>query len=150
MLRTTGLVAAAGALMLVVSQAVYRIEHSLPDSTFKSRGDALWWGIVTLTTIGYGDIYPKTTEGRVLAALLMFFGIGVIAALTGVVAEYYIRKPVEPPSAHPSARKLEEDVSALRTFLERIDEDVRHLRTENERLHAAIEQSGKGGRADGT
>jgi voltage-gated potassium channel len=111
---------------------VFRVEHSLPDTTFRTRGDALWWGLVTVTTIGYGDIYPKTTEGRVLAGMLMLFGIGVVASMTALIAEYYIRKPRTPSHGHPE--QLQADLSVLREYLERIEQDVRELRAENDRL----------------
>lgn len=53
-------------------------------------GDALWWSLVTTTTVGYGDISPKTAGGRVLAAFLMIVGIGFLGLLTGTIATYFI------------------------------------------------------------
>lgn len=55
-------------------------------------GDAVWWAIVTITTVGYGDISPHSLEGRCVAAVLMFFGIGLISSLTANIAGYMTRK----------------------------------------------------------
>ena len=49
-------------------------------------GDALWWAVVTITTVGYGDLTPASTGGRIAAGLLMFIGIGVVGVVTGLVA----------------------------------------------------------------
>lgn len=54
--------------------------------------DALWWSVETVTTVGYGDIIPKTTLGRIIAAIVMMVGIGFISTFTSSVATYYIRK----------------------------------------------------------
>lgn len=62
----------------------------------QSFGDALWWSIVTCTTVGYGDISPSTTIGRIVAIILMVFGIGLIGMLTGAITTYFTSKqPIE-------------------------------------------------------
>ena len=53
--------------------------------------DSLWWVMVTLSTIGYGDIYPHTVAGRIIALFLMFAGIGTLSFLTAAIASYFIR-----------------------------------------------------------
>lgn len=58
----------------------------------QSFGDALWWSIVTCTTVGYGDISPSTTIGRIVAIILMVFGIGLIGMLTGAITTYFTSK----------------------------------------------------------
>lgn len=57
-----------------------------------SLWDSFWWTVVTLTTVGYGDIYPVTTGGRILAMVLMLGGIATISAVTGSIAAYFIKK----------------------------------------------------------
>ena len=61
-----------------------------------SFGDALWWSIVTCTTVGYGDISPSTTVGRVVAVILMLFGIGLIGMLTGAITTFFTQRDKQP------------------------------------------------------
>ena len=75
----------AGALILASSIAMGYLEN-------KSFGDALWWSIVTTTTVGYGDISPATPAGRIIAVILMLFGIGLIGMLTGTITTYFTSK----------------------------------------------------------
>lgn len=69
--------------------AIYIIEKG---KTIKSFGDALWWSCVTISTVGYGDISPSTTGGRIVAVLLMFLGIGFIGMFTGTIATFFIKE----------------------------------------------------------
>jgi voltage-gated potassium channel len=60
------------------------------EPSMESYADALWWSIVTATTVGYGDISPETNIGRVIALILMIFGIGLIGMITGSIATYFL------------------------------------------------------------
>jgi voltage-gated potassium channel len=66
--------------------SVYEVEAAHPDANITTAPDALWWAFVTVTTVGYGDFYPVTTEGRLIAAVLMAVGIGTFGVLLGSVA----------------------------------------------------------------
>jgi voltage-gated potassium channel len=75
-------------IIVVASMAItigasceYMVESSAPGTKIHSIGDAFWWAIVTVTTVGYGDIYPVTLEGRIIAAALMFVGIAILGIL---------------------------------------------------------------------
>lgn len=82
-----GVTVALGAVLLVLASALlYVVEGAAQPATFGSIPRALWWGIVTLTTIGYGDVYPVTPLGKVLAGVTAVTGIGLIAAPTGILA----------------------------------------------------------------
>lgn len=74
------------ALIFVCSVIVFRVEP--PSSGFTTLGDALWWGFVTFTTVGYGDLVPVTSTGRLVAIFLMIGGIGLIGLLSGSLAEF--------------------------------------------------------------
>ncbi len=67
------------------------IPVALVEPAINGYGDALWWAIVTITTVGYGDIAPVTELGRFLAVILMLFGIGIIGALTSSITSYFKR-----------------------------------------------------------
>ena len=67
-------------------------------------GDAVWWAIVTATTVGYGDVSPVTTEGRIIAVLLMLTGIGVIGIFTATVASFFFEQERDSGSAELLAR----------------------------------------------
>ncbi|MFI4934772.1 MAG: ion transporter [Caulobacterales bacterium] len=77
---------AGGFVMLLSATALYMVEGQIQPEHFGSIPRALWWSAMTLTTIGYGDVYPLTVLGKVLAVLTAVTGIGLIAAPTGVLA----------------------------------------------------------------
>jgi voltage-gated potassium channel len=85
------LIAAAGTLLLG-AWLVLLFEDHAKGSNIHDYADALWWGIVTVTTVGYGDRYPVTEGGRVVAAVLMLVGIGLIGVLTATVASVFIKE----------------------------------------------------------
>ena len=70
--------------------AVLDVERNAPDANITSAGDALWWACTTVTTVGYGDRFPVTTQGRFIAVALMLVGIAVVGSLTAVIATWLI------------------------------------------------------------
>ena len=76
----------AGAiLLLVVSSVMYFLENQAQPNVFDSIPHAMWWGIATLTTVGYGDVYPVTTAGRFLTGIISILGIGLFALPAGIL-----------------------------------------------------------------
>jgi voltage-gated potassium channel len=77
-------VVAWGAVTIISCIALYAVESGVNPSV-TSPLDALWWGVATISTVGYGDVTPVTPEGRLVAGILMLFGIGLFGAITGIV-----------------------------------------------------------------
>lgn len=73
-------------LIVLVSSLMYIVERRAQPEVFSSVPAAMWWGVVTLTTVGYGDIYPVTVIGRLLAGVMALLGIGFIALPAGILA----------------------------------------------------------------
>lgn len=74
-------------VILTAGLGMYHLEHEAQPEVFVSGLDGLWWAIVTLTTVGYGDIYPITLAGKAVGTLAMLAGIGVIGATCGIMAD---------------------------------------------------------------
>lgn len=72
-------------LMLVSSLLMYSAEHDAQPKTFRNAFSGLWWAVATLTTVGYGDIYPITVFGKILGAVIAFAGIAALAIPTGII-----------------------------------------------------------------
>jgi voltage-gated potassium channel len=85
---------ACGATTLVgmsAALAVLDAERDAPNATIATFQDAAWWALTTITTVGYGDRYPVTPEGRLVAAALMVGGIALLGVVTGLVASWFVR-----------------------------------------------------------
>jgi len=83
----------------------YRAEHAT-NPEFKTFGDALWWAIVTLTTVGYGDVVPVTTAGRVDGVMIMIAGVAILGLLAGSMASFF--GLASPASTGPPPRASDE------------------------------------------
>ena len=76
-------------VMVICCAALYFAERDV-NAAIRSPFDALWWGISTMTTVGYGDVYPTTAEGRIAASALMLLGIGLFSAVTAIITSVLI------------------------------------------------------------
>jgi len=117
-------------MVLTLGSLVMLQVESRSDGSIQTGGDALWWALVTITTVGYGDYYPVTTLGRFVAAFVMFAGVGIIGALASILASLLVTSPSpeeattetapEPlaaaPAAEPSAAMAQE-LAAIRAEL---------------------------------
>lgn len=78
-------------LMVIFSAlAILQVEADAPGANILTAGDAMWWAYVTITTVGYGDKYPVTIEGRIIAAVLMTVGVGLFGTFTAFVASWFV------------------------------------------------------------
>jgi len=79
------------AILLVIFSAIAILQvETDPNSNIKTAEDAIWWAYVTITTVGYGDKFPVTTEGRLIAAVLMTAGVGLFGTFTAYVASWFV------------------------------------------------------------
>ena len=110
-----GALGATVLLMVVASVAVLDAERGHPGSTIQTYGDALWWSAVTATTIGYGDVYPVTASGRIVAFGLMLVGISMIGVVTASIAAWFVGRNEEAAENEVVAeiRALREQVARL-------------------------------------
>jgi voltage-gated potassium channel len=76
--------------------------------------DGVWWAVVTVTTVGYGDLYPTDVEGRIIGIALMLLGIGFIAVLTGTIASQFIQNDTNSSEMLETLRRIETDVAELK------------------------------------
>jgi voltage-gated potassium channel len=82
-----GITALFGSMLLLgASSVMYALEHEAQPEAFSSIPAAMWWGCVTLTTVGYGDIYPVTALGRAAGAVIQVVGVGLFALPAGILA----------------------------------------------------------------
>ena len=117
--------------VISASIAILHLERSSPGANITTPEDAMWWACATITTVGYGDRYPVTTEGRAVAALLMLAGVGLFGTLAGCVAAWFLS-----PAEKQQKSELEEIRSELRE-LRRVVECV------IEKKPADVERSGQ-------
>ena len=114
--QNTALAATLIAFLLITfsSIAVLRFED-VPGANIRSANDAVWWAFATITTVGYGDRYPTTAEGRVVAMVLMTAGVGLFGTFSAFLATWFIG---EGKSTAGELAGLREEVAALRRAIE--------------------------------
>lgn len=103
-------------LVLFCTNLVLEVEQGAPGSHIQDHGDAIWWALSTVTTVGYGDVYPITQEGRIIGGVLMFVGIALFGSMSALITSKLIR-PQE-----------QRDHAAYREELKQLHADVRELR----------------------
>jgi voltage-gated potassium channel len=118
-------------LTVFASIAILQVENG-QDSNIHGPEDALWWSIVTITTVGYGDRFPTTTEGRIIGAILMVAGIGLFAVLSGTFAAWFT-ETYQDKHEHDDMDTTNEQIALLikevRALQAKIEEPVSTRRT---------------------
>jgi voltage-gated potassium channel len=79
-------------LLIISSSLLYYVEHDAQPDKFQNIPEAMWWGVVTLTTVGYGDIFPITPMGKILSSIISLLGIGLFALPTGLLSAGFIEE----------------------------------------------------------
>ena len=86
------LAATIALLVYMATLSVLDAERSAPGANITTLGDGLWWSLVTITSVGYGDFYPVTLQGRIVAAGLMLCGIGMLGLVTAALASWIVER----------------------------------------------------------
>jgi voltage-gated potassium channel len=112
-------VTAAMIVLVVCSVLVLQFESRAADANITTGGDALWWALVTITTVGYGDFFPVTTAGRITGAFVMFAGVGIIGALASILASVLVPAPKteEEPEEVPASGTVRDELVEIKTEL---------------------------------
>lgn len=79
-------------LMLASSLCMYSVEHEAQPTVFRNAFSGIWWSMSTLLTVGYGDIYPVTTLGRIMAICIAYLGVGAVAIPTGIISAGFVEQ----------------------------------------------------------
>lgn len=117
-----------GILMMISSLLMYSAEHDAQPEVFRNAFSGLWWAVATLTTVGYGDIYPVTVLGRIVGAFIAFSGLATVAIPTGIITsgltERLSRKKTDATKSQGDAivKIVEEHGEMLKKILAKISE----------------------------
>jgi voltage-gated potassium channel len=103
-------------LLVVFASIGILVSESSPNANIVNAEDAIWWSVSTITTVGYGDKFPVTTEGRIIAMIMMVSGVGLFGTLSGVIASHLFG------SASDSEDSSDQVLKELRELRTRVDE----------------------------
>ncbi|PXX10289.1 potassium channel family protein [Mycolicibacterium moriokaense] len=108
----------AAVMIYAASLAMLDVERHAPDAHIKTFGDALWWAITTVTTVGYGDYTPVTGEGRIVAVALMIGGVTLLGVVTATLASWIVQRVAAEDTANQTAtwaqiEELREEIHRL-------------------------------------
>lgn len=129
----------AAAVVSLGALLEWRFERSAEGANIHTLGQSFWWAIVTTTTVGYGDSFPVTWQGRIVAALIMLVGVGLIGTVSASVASWFVARRRDDEAARPSEASI--GVTDLEGLHERLDA----LATEQGRIRELLERLVPGG-----
>ena len=133
------LLVAAGIVVIAGTVIMYNLEKGAENSQMTTLLDALWWCVATVTTVGYGDVVPVTSIGRIVALVYMFFGIILISTTLAVISNTFYKKRFE----KGETEKKKQDMNYLRNLVISKLEDIERKQSECietvDRLRSSIE-----------
>lgn len=123
-------------VLTVASVLVLQFESKSPDANITTGGDALWYAIVTITTVGYGDRYPVTPAGRTTAVFIMFMGVGIIGALASILASLLVggSSSVEEEASSAAAATAAAPTLSVQEELKAVREELAAVRQMLEKM----------------
>jgi voltage-gated potassium channel len=120
-------IAATVLIVLVASLSVLEAERGHPNSTIETYPQALWWAVCTITTVGYGDLYPATLEGRLVALALMIGGLGLIGFTTGSLASWIVDRVSD--AERPAGTATRADMQLLMAEVRQLRAEIAELKS---------------------
>lgn len=105
-------------IIMTCAPAILLAESNSPEATIRTARDAVWWVFETISTVGYGDLYPVTTAGRVVGAMTMIFGVGMFGAITATVLSIFNFSPISAPTRDAETENLRDENARLKAILE--------------------------------
>lgn len=121
----------ASVIVYAASLAILDVEGNNPESKIRNLGDALWWAMTTVTTVGYGDLHPVTGAGRIVAAALMIAGITLLGAVTATLASWIVERVSEDDTAQQAATTAH--INELREEIRRLEKSLKFDREDRDR-----------------
>jgi len=118
---------ALGVLVMIyaASLAILDLERDQPGTHIRNLGDAVWWSITTVTTVGYGDIYPVTGAGRLVAVALMIGGVSLLGIVTATLASWIVQRVAEEDNASAAATAVQ--IEELRDEIRKLTDAVTRI-----------------------
>lgn len=116
-------------VLTIASVLVLQFESQSPEASIQTGGDSLWYSIVTITTVGYGDFYPVTTGGRITAVFIMFMGVGIIGVLASILSSLLVGSPSE-----------EEEETATSTATPAVEIEIATIKNELAEMRQLLEK----------
>ena len=145
LLKNTGSTMLASMLLILLvvlggsAIAILMTEAGSPGSNIETAEDAIWWALVTISTVGYGDYYPITTAGRVISAIVILSGVSIFAGISGLVASSLLTPKAEEADRQQQANDNQQR-QEVKEHLNNLQQEVSQLRAEIGALTEMLKQ----------
>ena len=124
---TTSVVTLAFATWFVAGLAVTEAERHVDGANIQGVGDGWWWAITTMATVGYGDTFPISTQGRIVGTALMIMGVALLGTITASIASNFNMTNSEDKADHTKSTKATESLSKVQSDLEKLQKRMTEL-----------------------
>ena len=119
-------------LILAASLCMYSVEHTAQPDVFRNAFSGIWWSVATIFTVGYGDIYPVTLLGRIMAVVITFLGVGAVAIPTGIISAGFVEQYTQMQNAQSKAIGKRQTISvSVDKKSPYIDRGIREIESED-------------------
>ena len=119
-------------LILAASLCMYSVEHNAQPDVFRNAFSGIWWSVATIFTVGYGDIYPVTLLGRIMAVVITFLGVGAVAIPTGIISAGFVEQYTQMQNARNKTMGKRQTISvSVDKRSPYIDRGIREIESED-------------------